>query len=448
MLMWLPTAGLADSFDPNTGYTDAFSDGGLLPWLVQDGDYASRFISPGEYEQLFGSRMISPVLPLAVDSMATQSLRIEAVVDQLYIGDAPVLFFHFNSYADFSSPVVAPAQLSLSHQSDPWSDELRYTVAIDLALVPPPPPNCRCDGVVVQLTASDDSYSSNEVHSFELKEIAFDWSKPRWTPELSWPLGRTNSLLPDGWESQSVGGSWRPDSGVLAAEASEGAEVVRLEATTPAFRFTDIASAYFSLQFEMKVDYGYNALTDRVEIDLLAADGSLIASLTTKWLDDIIRDIGTQASGVIDTYILQDAFGGEAPPNHVDGVTTYRIRTRIWDEDDDKFNEGFRGRLIGIGDFDLSHALLADSGDYNRDGRIDAADYTLWRDATVAGGLAADGDGDGVVDSDDDLAWRDSYGVGVAAGAIVPEPSACIHAATLAVAAAMLVRPRKRLRSV
>lgn len=71
------------------------------------------------------------------------------------------------------------------------------------------------------------------------------------------------------------------------------------------------------------------------------------------------------------------------------------------------------------------------AGDYNHNGTVDAADYTLWRDTLGQSGigLAADGNGNGVVDGADYDIWRMHYGQsasgGSAAGpsAAVPEPS-------------------------
>lgn len=66
------------------------------------------------------------------------------------------------------------------------------------------------------------------------------------------------------------------------------------------------------------------------------------------------------------------------------------------------------------------------AGDYNFDGVVDAADYTLWRDtlATPAQGLAADGDLSGAVDEADYLVWSTGYAPtqGAGAGRPVPEP--------------------------
>jgi hypothetical protein len=71
------------------------------------------------------------------------------------------------------------------------------------------------------------------------------------------------------------------------------------------------------------------------------------------------------------------------------------------------------------------------TGDYNRNGTVDAADYAVWRDTLNQAGpnLAADGDNDGMVDNDDYGVWRSHFGqtagsgAGASANATVPEPS-------------------------
>ena len=58
-------------------------------------------------------------------------------------------------------------------------------------------------------------------------------------------------------------------------------------------------------------------------------------------------------------------------------------------------------------------------GDYNQDGTVDAADYTVWRDslgANVAAFAGADGSGNGVVDQADYGVWKANFGA-VATGA-------------------------------
>jgi hypothetical protein len=71
------------------------------------------------------------------------------------------------------------------------------------------------------------------------------------------------------------------------------------------------------------------------------------------------------------------------------------------------------------------------AGDYNRDGTVDAADYTLWRDTlgnTVSQGTAADGDGGGRIALPDYEVWKANFGsssgTGSGSGSLsVPEPA-------------------------
>ena len=77
-------------------------------------------------------------------------------------------------------------------------------------------------------------------------------------------------------------------------------------------------------------------------------------------------------------------------------------------------------------------------GDYNNDGIVDAADYTVWRDTfgQTGSGLAADATGpsgvpDGLVDNLDYQFWVDHYGAtspgsGAGSTATVPEPSSLV----------------------
>lgn len=64
-------------------------------------------------------------------------------------------------------------------------------------------------------------------------------------------------------------------------------------------------------------------------------------------------------------------------------------------------------------------------GDFNGDGSVDAADYTVWRDGLGTAYQTSDYD-----------AWADNYGasVSITSGAAVPEPSGCLLLAAAAVA--------------
>jgi hypothetical protein len=92
-------------------------------------------------------------------------------------------------------------------------------------------------------------------------------------------------------------------------------------------------------------------------------------------------------------------------------------------------------------------------GDYNDDGIVNAADYTVWRNSIGQGSdLAADGNYDGAVGSEDYAIWKASFGAGsgLGAGSVassnsneVPEPAG---SALLVLAGCWGIGARRRLR--
>jgi hypothetical protein len=89
------------------------------------------------------------------------------------------------------------------------------------------------------------------------------------------------------------------------------------------------------------------------------------------------------------------------------------------------------------GQFDLAFEILTDptavvvlTGDYNGNGKVDAADYVIWRKTLGTGvppGTGADGNGDGVITIADLAVWKANFGnmagSGTAGGTGAPEPS-------------------------
>jgi hypothetical protein len=74
-------------------------------------------------------------------------------------------------------------------------------------------------------------------------------------------------------------------------------------------------------------------------------------------------------------------------------------------------------------------AAASPSGDYNGNGRVDAADYVAWQkslNASVSAGSGADGNANGTIDPGDYTYWRARYGNVISGAAVsvnVPEPS-------------------------
>jgi hypothetical protein len=84
----------------------------------------------------------------------------------------------------------------------------------------------------------------------------------------------------------------------------------------------------------------------------------------------------------------------------------------------------YMGQWLG----DLQSATITLPGDYNRDGVVNAADYTKWRDtwSRTNSDLSADGNGNGAIDAGDYAVWAAVYGTTEGGGAhrAIPEPTA------------------------
>ena len=80
---------------------------------------------------------------------------------------------------------------------------------------------------------------------------------------------------------------------------------------------------------------------------------------------------------------------------------------------------------------DSLYSILVAPGDYNGDGTVDAADYSVWRDSFgSATDLRADGNGNGVIDDGDYDVWKSlfgsTYGSGTGSLVAVPEPASAV----------------------
>ncbi|MEM8496300.1 MAG: PEP-CTERM sorting domain-containing protein, partial [Planctomycetota bacterium] len=94
---------------------------------------------------------------------------------------------------------------------------------------------------------------------------------------------------------------------------------------------------------------------------------------------------------------------------------------------DDYDAQAFFGQKIFATDLTAFASDFIVTGDYNGNGLVDAADYTIWADTFGSTlDLAADGNGNGVVDAADYTIWADNFGSTLSDNftslAPVPEP--------------------------
>jgi hypothetical protein len=112
----------------------------------------------------------------------------------------------------------------------------------------------------------------------------------------------------------------------------------------------------------------------------------------------------------------------------------------------------FDGGHGAAGDYQLTIEVTTDSpkGDFNSDGQVNLADYTVWRDSLGATGtgLAADANADSVVDALDYAEWKDNFGRSSAStysfeASNVPEPRSMVVACLLVAMVGISSRARK-----
>lgn len=184
-------------------------------------------------------------------------------------------------------------------------------------------------------------------------------------------------------------------------------------------------------------------------VSTLGLEGGVL-SLASDGIVEVLQDFEQEAAGglriAIDTanngglivggnallagdleLVLDDgyapAFGDEITFLNADGVLSGEFANATLPS----LNGGLRWRLTRDANSVGAEVILA--GDYNADGTVDAADYSVWRDAANATqDLVADGNGDGTVDAADRQVWIDHFGLTATASssAAVPEPATAL----------------------
>lgn len=177
------------------------------------------------------------------------------------------------------------------------------------------------------------------------------------------------------------------------------------------------------------VDPSYDQVTKLPPTDTewatnLNNEGKPIAA--TNWANLIFAPWSTAYGGHVGTSIV----GLNAVVHLISDDVYLDLKVTQWDG----------GEVGGAFTYERAAAPAAD-GDYNYDGFVNAADYTVWRDNlghTVPVGTAADGNVNGTIDVGDYDVWKShfgSVGSGASSGAsaAVPESTSAIPAVVAAV---------------
>jgi len=172
-----------------------------------------------------------------------------------------------------------------------------------------------------------------------------------------------------------------------------------------------LSSATYTVQYDpTKLDFvsvtgasvfsgwGVTAGADAGTITILMSDA--VGHTTGASVENL--QLATITFNVLETFIGGTSALNVAPVNPNEGGL-------VWSNDN-------------VDDGSVKFALL---GDYNQNGVVDAADYSLWRKTvgtSVPNYTGADGNGDGIINSDDYTVWRNNFGIsammGPGAGAI------------------------------
>ncbi|MCA9188475.1 MAG: pentapeptide repeat-containing protein, partial [Planctomycetales bacterium] len=215
----------------------------------------------------------------------------------------------------------------------------------------------------------------------------------------------TNALLPDG----AVQGLRLPRDQYLVVRNYVGLSRDDLELTSVIIQTEMVIESGGALKLVFDADR-WNSLITFDEGIPVTLDGTL--DLT--FADDV--DINSQLGR---TWKIFD-WTGVAPEGEFSVYSHYD-----WD----------LASLYTSGEVTLIGVPTILPGDYNHNGVVDAADYTVWKDRFgSAMALDADGNQDGAIDAADYTIWKDNYGLTsiTAMSSAVSEPSGALLAASTA----------------
>jgi hypothetical protein len=180
----------------------------------------------------------------------------------------------------------------------------------------------------------------------------------------------------------------------------------------------------------------------KLEEFFVPRDPTVISPLGTEWATNNNNSGADIESANWETLTFGswlNAFGGSVGVGHsIVGLDS--VLRLIGDEENDADDVYMELRFTswtigGGGGFSYSRSRFP-TGDYNEDGTVNAADYTVWRNTLgqeVPNGTGADGDPNGLIDDADYAFWKQHFGEDVPGGAgagglaaVVPEPAAAL----------------------
>lgn len=200
---------------------------------------------------------------------------------------------------------------------------------------------------------------------------------------------------------------------VLSHPDASFSESSLLTTTTLDFGTVSEGSGTLNLPFSIANYDGAGAPTFASNIDLdsiLGSDDTSILSTNLASFDDLVQGDTNGFMAMFDTSVA--------------GNFTATYQLTLSGED----LPGEQTEFLTLSIMGIVEAAGLD-GDYNDDGTVDAADYTVWRDSLGSTTmLEADGDGSGTIDTGDYAVWVTNYGTSSSSASAnsVPEPGAAL----------------------
>lgn len=173
---------------------------------------------------------------------------------------------------------------------------------------------------------------------------------------------------------------------------------------------------------------------------------SAAGSLNTSWngLSDTVanwqKNISTEnALAELSALDLGSNPGAPLAPLTIHSGATYDLGTafNMGGTEDLAFSFLLTSDIAGNGFAGVVRYLSGVAGDYNGDGMVNLADYTVWRDTLGSTtDLRADGNNSGGIEAGDYSVWKSNFGLGsggalVASNSQVPEPASLVLVSVL-----------------